>query len=314
MPTYGEMWPEYAKQWDDAQRNRLTEARAAAQKAFANKARYVEAAQRFNAIHGTDLPWYWIPPVHYRESDFDWNTQLAQGDPLGQVSTHVPKGQGPYFGEDAWERAAIIALETDGLDKVHDWRLEKLIYYWEKYNGWGYHSHGVPSAYVWAGTDIYEGGMFVADGQWDPNARDQRVGCVAILKSLMELDDTIKPARETAGDEPAPPPPPPPPEPVPEPTDVAAAIAAMNATTAALRDVVARLERIAAAPVSTPTPSRLPSVEVLRPLTPAEQLPNVLPIVSEVLAALPIPQAKAAGVALQALLTVLEKAKRGGQP
>lgn len=204
-PTYGARWPIYAKQWDEMDRNRLSELQRTALRLFGYKDRYVAVANRFNEVHKTDLPWYWIPPVHYRESDADFNTQLAQGDPLNRVSTHEPKGQGPYTGPDAWERAAIIALETDGLDKVKDWRLEKMIYYWEKYNGWGYYFKGVPSAYVWSGSDIYIGGKYIADGVWSSSAKDQQLGCAPLFKCLMELDETIKPIREIAGDEPTPP-------------------------------------------------------------------------------------------------------------
>jgi lysozyme family protein len=191
VPKYGERWPTYARQWDIMARTRLTNLRVAAKKILANKARYQAVEKK------TGVPWYWIGPVHYRESDLDFNTQLAQGDPLGRVSTHVPRGQGPYRGKDAWERAALIALEDTGATKVKDWRLEKLIFHWERYNGWGYQKHGVPSPYVWAGSSIQKPGKYVADGVWSSTAVDRQLGCASILKTLMELDPSIKPARET---------------------------------------------------------------------------------------------------------------------
>ncbi len=191
VPTYGKQWPKYAKQWDIASRTRLSYTTTVAKKILANKARYQAVEKR------TGVPWYWIACAHYRESDLDFKTQLAQGDPLGKVSTHVPRGQGPYFGPDAWERAALIALEDTGATKIKDWRLEKMIYHWEKYNGWGYFNHGIPSPYVWAGTTIQKPGKYVADGKWSSAAIDNQLGCVAILKTLMEVDPTIKPARET---------------------------------------------------------------------------------------------------------------------
>lgn len=196
--SYGSLWPTYAKEWDGMQRTRLSMASAAAEKIMANKARYVAAADLFAKAHpGSDLPWYFIAPIHYREADFNFNAQLAQGDPLGQVSTHVPAGEGPYTGADAWERSVVIALEDRKLQALSDWRLEKLLYEWEEYNGEGYRNHGVPSAYVWAGTNIYTGGMYVSDGVWSSTTVDPRVGCAPILKCLMELDATIQPARET---------------------------------------------------------------------------------------------------------------------
>lgn len=190
-PTYGSRWPVYAEQWDNMERTRLSETRKTANRLLSYKDKYLAVEAK------TKVPWYMIACIHQRESTADFTTQLAQGDPLGQVSTHVPKGQGPYYGEDAWERAALIALEDVGLTKVIDWRLEKIIYYWEKYNGWGYFHHGVPSAYVWAASNQYTSGKYVSDGVWSPSAVDQQLGCAALLKTLMELDNTIQPIRET---------------------------------------------------------------------------------------------------------------------
>lgn len=229
-PSYRSRWPVYAKQWDAMQRSRLSDAQDAAERILSHKARYQEVEAK------TGVPWYWIGPTHYRESDLDFSTQLAQGDPLNKVSSHIPRGQGPYYGADAWERAALIALEDHGLDKVIDWRLEKLLYWWESYNGWGYFNHGTPSAYVWAGTDQYTGGMYVADGVWSATAKDRRVGCAAILKCLAEMDKTILLVRET--DDLVPPMPQPQPFPKPEP-----------------------------APVPTPQPQQPDLVEVLTTLT-----------------------------------------------
>ena len=208
VPKYSARWPVYAKQWDSMARSRLSEEMAAAKKILSHKTRYQAVEKR------TGVPWYVIGLIHYRESDLDFNTQLAQGDSLSRKSTHVPRGQGPYFGPDAWERAALIALEGDplrpdtNLTKVKDWRLEKILYHLEQYNGWGYYLHGVPSAYVWAGSNVYTRGKYVADGEWSSTAVDQQLGCAPILKSLMELDPTIKPARETPAGYVAPQPPP----------------------------------------------------------------------------------------------------------
>jgi lysozyme family protein len=190
MPTYGEYWPAAAKRWDAMQRTRMSALTAAANKAITNKHHYMEAA------HKTGVPWAVIACIHMRESDFDFSAQLAQGDPLNKVSTHVPRGMGPYFGEDAWDRAAIEALERDGLDSVKDWRIEKALYYFEKYNGWGYFSKGRVSPYVWAGSNQYVSGKYVSDGVYDAGAVDQQLGCAPLLRTIIELDATAAIPRE----------------------------------------------------------------------------------------------------------------------
>jgi len=196
MPTYGSLWPTYAKQWDSMsiRPSKLTEFRKIAKRLFDAKERYVRVQNK------TGVPWYMIAVIHEREASQNWNTQLAQGDPLSRSSTHVPRGRGPFA---TWEAGALDALHIDKLDQVKDWRIEKILYYLELYNGWGYHSHGVPSAYVWAGSTIYTRGKYVADGVWSSTATDTQPGCAPLLKCLMELDPTIKVYRETVGDTPA---------------------------------------------------------------------------------------------------------------
>lgn len=223
MATYGHTWPALAKQWDSAQLTRQTMAMEEARTAFQNKSRYERASQMFAKVHpGADVPWWFIAAIHYREASFNFDTQLAQGDPLDQISHNVPAGQGPYHGPDAWERATIIALEGKHLQHIVDWSpVEKSLFWWEEYNGEGYRNKGVPSAYVWAGTSVYHSGFFPRDHVWDPTAADPRVGCAAILMCLMQVDPTIKLVREspTLGTTPAPQPEPPTMPPVPAPME-----------------------------------------------------------------------------------------------
>lgn len=188
-PTYGSMWPEYARQWDRMTITRTSTVRAEAMKILENKKRY-QAVEKL-----TGVPWWWIACAHMRESDLNWMASLAQGDRWDRRSVHVPAGRGPFK---SWEAAAVDALVAlKHMDRVQDWRLEKALYWWELYNGWGYHWHGVPSPYVWAASNIQRPGKYVADGVWSASATDNQLGCAAVLKMLMELDPTIRPKRET---------------------------------------------------------------------------------------------------------------------
>src|SRR5256885_17211305 len=92
MPTYSSKWPQYAKQWDSMQvrPSKVAAFNRIAQKLIANKDRYQKAEKL------TGVPWYMIALLHMRESDNDFNTQLAQGDPLHSRSVHVPSGRGPF--------------------------------------------------------------------------------------------------------------------------------------------------------------------------------------------------------------------------
>lgn len=190
MTTYGSKWPTYAKMWDAMVVNpsAAPTVRRTAQKLVDAKDRYQRVAEE------TGVPWYMIAVIHQRESDQDWRTSLAQGDRWDRVSTHVPRGRGPFR---SWEEAAVDALHYDGLDKVRDWRLEKIAYYLERYNGTGYEKHGVPSPYLWSKSNQYSHGKYVADGTWSPTAVDQQIGCMPLLKSMMIIDPTINPERES---------------------------------------------------------------------------------------------------------------------
>lgn len=187
---YGQRWPVYAKEWDRMviNPNRVGEAKRIAVKLFASKDRYLGVEK------STGVPWYMIAVIHMRESSQNWSRSLAQGDPWNKVSTHVPKGRGPFH---SWEEAAIDALNIDGLAKVIDWRLEKVAFHLERYNGLGYFNHGIPSPYLWSWTNIQKPGKYIADGVWSSTATDTQPGCMPLIKSLMDLDPTIKPIRET---------------------------------------------------------------------------------------------------------------------
>ncbi len=81
----------------------------------------------------------------------------------------------------------------------------------EKYNGLGYAARGIPSPYVWSGTDQYRSGKYVRDGVFDPSVVDRQLGCAGLLLAMMQLDPSIgfgaKPAATIVPAAPHPPPP-----------------------------------------------------------------------------------------------------------
>lgn len=169
---------------------------------FAGLAKSLVAAKpRYQAVEAkTGVPWWAIAVIHERESSQNWQRSLAQGDPWDRVSTHVPRGRGPFK---SWEEAAIDALVNCGpyLARKKDWSTGGALANLELYNGAGYVNRGVPSPYVWAGTDQYKSGKYVADGVFDPGAIDAQPGCAGMLKAMMALDSSIKleaPKKSTA--------------------------------------------------------------------------------------------------------------------
>jgi hypothetical protein len=133
-----------------------------------------------------------IAALHMRESDADFSTHLHNGDPLTGRTYHVPAGRPPTGSPPfTWEESAIDALTMHGLNAVRDWPIERVAYECEKYNGWGYRHHGVPSAYLWSFSNIYGGGKYVADGVWLASAQDQQCGVMPMISRMMALDTSI---------------------------------------------------------------------------------------------------------------------------
>ncbi|MGY3527289.1 hypothetical protein [Bradyrhizobium sp. USDA 4452] len=174
-----------AARWQKAKLTRNFSGVAARLVAPTAKARYQAVSAK------TGVPWFFIAVAHEREASQNWNTQLGQGDPLGSVSTHVPKGRGPFK---TWEDGAYDALVNCApfAARNHDWSVGGTLTKLEEYNGLGYASRGKPSPYIWSGTDQYVSGKYVKDGVFDPNVVDQQLGCAGLIMAMMALDPSIK--------------------------------------------------------------------------------------------------------------------------
>lgn len=154
----------------------------------ANRKRY-ENVSKTLASAGYNIPWYFIAVAHYREAGFDksgqprWDTYLGNGQSLSRKTTIVPKGRGPFA---TWEEGAVDALvyAPPYAAKNTDWSIGGVLTKLEEYNGLGYFSKGLPSPYIWARTDQYSSGKYIADGVYDPNHVDTQLGCAGILKFM----------------------------------------------------------------------------------------------------------------------------------
>ncbi len=153
--------------------------------------RLVAAKERYQKVAAvTGVPWFVIAVIHEREASQRWDASIAQGDPWNRVSTHVPKGRGPFA---SWDAAAVDALTNCApyAARWRDWSPGGLLTLLEQYNGLGYANRGRPSPYIWAGTDQYVRGKYVADGQYDPNVVDNQPGCAGLLLAMAEIDQSV---------------------------------------------------------------------------------------------------------------------------
>ncbi len=166
----------------------------------AAKVRYQIIAQ---GVWGKPDRWWFVAVVHEREAGGPphWDRQLGQGDPLDRISRHDPQGRGPFFnhpddppGQDAFYRAALDALiDCPPLaGKWLDWSIGGMLTLLEEYNGLGYAARGVPSAYVWSGSDQYTSGKFVADHVYRAGVIDVQEGCAPLLSRMMAIDPSIQ--------------------------------------------------------------------------------------------------------------------------
>lgn len=168
------------------------------------KARYQGVSDRLSELKLQPVPWWFIAIVSEREygGPPHWDKQLGQGDSLARPSVHEPRGMGPYLshpgditpGFDAWTRCCVDVLENSAphAAKWTNWGVGGVMTLFEEYNGLGYAARGVPSAYVWSGTDQYHSGKYVADHVYRDGVIDVQEGCAPILSVMMAIDQTIK--------------------------------------------------------------------------------------------------------------------------
>ncbi len=153
--------------------------------------RLVKAKDRYLAISNrTGVPWYIIAVIHERESSQRWDRSIAQGDRWNKVSTHVPRGRGPFT---SFEDAAYDALVNCAphASQWKDWSAGGALTILELYNGVGYENKGIASPYIWSGTDQYTTGKYVKDGVFDKNVVDTQLGCATLIKAMSNIDSGV---------------------------------------------------------------------------------------------------------------------------
>ncbi|RXH10385.1 peptidoglycan-binding protein [Bradyrhizobium guangzhouense] len=189
MVSYESLKSGYENNWANLQirPTRLAEANATARKAINGKATYQQVERL------TGVPWCFVALCHYRESNFDFDTYLGNGEALHRVTSLVPKGRGPFA---SFVEGAVDALRIQNFVGAQDWCIARTLYRLECFNGLGYHARGVNSPYLYGGSTLYgpteaRAGKFVADHVFDPNYVDTQLGTAVILHAMMSQDSSI---------------------------------------------------------------------------------------------------------------------------
>lgn len=192
MPDLAALTARNAARWSQAKLTREGEFVPVARRLMASKARYQGVSGK------TGVPWWVIAVIHQRESSGSFAGVLHNGEKIigtGRKTRLVPAGRGPFA---TWEASAVDALVNcpPKIASNKDWSAGSTLTWLERYNGLGYANKGLPSPYVWSGTDQYARGKYVADGVFDPNAVDQQIGCAGLILALRELDPSVRFADE----------------------------------------------------------------------------------------------------------------------
>lgn len=132
------------------------------------------------------IPFSIIGCIHYRESNFNFNTHLHNGDPLTNRTIREPKNR-PLIGNPPfrWEESARDALlmKSKLFPKDNIWTIERCLFFLEAYNGFGYRLYKrINSPYLWSGSNHYVSGKYRSDGVYSPDLVDRQIGCACILK------------------------------------------------------------------------------------------------------------------------------------
>jgi lysozyme family protein len=181
--TFDQLEPEYVADLAAAKPTRSSAAIAAAKNLLPHRLEFLAMQTQCS------VPALWVMPVFMRENP-SFASYLGNGDPLDKPTVHVPKGRGPF---PDWAAGAVDALTLDHIIGMppEAWTWPWACWKWEAWNGFGPRNHGRPSGYLWAGTTIYAGGKYVADGIWSRGTWDQQLGCVELARAIAELDPEI---------------------------------------------------------------------------------------------------------------------------
>ncbi len=141
-------------------------------------------SSRYETIEtATGIPAELVAAIHWREGSGDFNRCLQDGTKVGSP-IQSPVDNGKVF--NSFEESAISVFSDPyfSSSSIIEGDYDTYLNFAEKYNGFGYKNNGLVSPYVYAGTDQYTSGKFVADGSYDPTCVDQQPGVAVLLEAI----------------------------------------------------------------------------------------------------------------------------------
>ena len=169
-PTFASVAPGYVSAWSSCA---LRPERAATVDGIVSRVADTATRARYEAAgaDGGGAPWFVVAAIHNLEASGRWNGTIADGGAL-------PPGV-------TWEADAARELRSQGHGWA-DWSVAGCSYFCERWNGWGYRGHGIPSPYLYSFGTCYTAGKYVSDGVYDPAAVSAQCGAVMLIRRLAE--------------------------------------------------------------------------------------------------------------------------------
>jgi len=158
---------------------RLAAADEAARRMASREARYRAITDPMG------VPWYWLAAVHELEHSGRFTTSMVVRDAID-----TPPGQpvrDPTITDAQWDNTARDLLRGRGLPSWRDWSVAGLLYQWERYNGFGYRTHDVPTPYLWSYSNQYTTGKFIRANVFSPTTVSAQPGAAVLLRRLIDL-------------------------------------------------------------------------------------------------------------------------------
>lgn len=150
--------------------------------------RIARGQQTYREIEAaTGVPWFVVGLIHELEASCNFSRQLHNGDLLTARTRNEPKGR-PAAGSPPFTfmQSAVDALACDALDTWKEWDIAGISWKMEGFNGFGYRKKAVENPYLYSGSNWYHKGKYVADGLYVASRVSKQLGCIVILRALVD--------------------------------------------------------------------------------------------------------------------------------